>query len=468
MANAVYLYPNPRVAVKIGTGGSGQSGLLQALAEEFIKFSSQEEGSPKFSVEWYTSDTSVSIDYLHKNVVDVGITYHAIAESTALEKGVIDRVEYVWRDHWMLVGPKANPANLPTDGRSSIYVLLTKLFSAMEDSKGSQTPIKFLSRYDSSACNITESTLWSTIGQTPWAPPVSPWYHMLKDFPFQAIRKAAELGEYTLTDRGTWCAIESTVRDELTIFAQGKDDEDDPLLNPAHLLVGTHAKNKAMANCFADWMIREDGGQRVIKEFRRNGYDLYTIAPVGVNPLGKLPTSSHEIYFFKDDRYVRIDVVMDTISYHTAKNIQDMWKSLVAAEITRVNAILPSPDEKYQAYFFCGLSGRVQHYQCGTAMALPKEHVRRFFSGTKCVCIDLVTDKVIYPVADIATRFTTLARLKFTTVDMAILKTERENEQAYFFSNDQWALVGLDCDSLDGDPDFIKDAWKALHQADFY
>lgn len=34
----------------------------------------------------------------------MGITYHAIAESTALEKCAIDRVEYVWRDHWMLVG----------------------------------------------------------------------------------------------------------------------------------------------------------------------------------------------------------------------------------------------------------------------------------------------------------------------------------------------------------------------------
>ena len=107
-------------------------------------------------------------------------------------------------------------------------------------------------------------------------------------------------------------------------------------------------------------MIREDGGQRVIKEFRRNGYDLYTTAPVGVNPLSKvsgllrpvpkpsraavqLPTSSHEMYFFKDDRYVRIDVVMDTISYHTAKNIQDMWKSLVAAEITRGRCNPPKP-----------------------------------------------------------------------------------------------------------------------------
>ena len=37
VANAVYHYPNPPVALKVGTGGSGQSGLLLALAEEFIK-----------------------------------------------------------------------------------------------------------------------------------------------------------------------------------------------------------------------------------------------------------------------------------------------------------------------------------------------------------------------------------------------------------------------------------------------
>ena len=43
---------------------------------------------------------------------------------------------------------------------------------------------------------------------------------MLTDFPIQAIRKAADLGEYTLTDRGTWCAIESTVREKLTVFVR--------------------------------------------------------------------------------------------------------------------------------------------------------------------------------------------------------------------------------------------------------
>ncbi|KAK4694773.1 hypothetical protein P7C71_g2859, partial [Lecanoromycetidae sp. Uapishka_2] len=287
-ANATYHFPKSEVALRIGTGGSGQSGLLEELAQEFIKFTSEKEKRPPFAIEWYTSDTSQSIDYLQRKLVDVGITYHAIAENTALDDRIIDRVEYAWRDHWMLVGPKENPAKLPTDRKANIYILLTKLFSALEKSKSSDKPFKFLSRYDSSAGNIKESALWATIGQTPWAPPVAPWYHMLVDFPFQAIRKAAELGEYTVTDYGTWCAIESPVRDALEIFAQGKDDEDDPLLNPAHLLVGSEAENKVMANKFADWMIKEDGGQKVIKGFQKNKVDLYTMAPQGIDPLGKI------------------------------------------------------------------------------------------------------------------------------------------------------------------------------------
>ena len=108
----------------------------------------------------------------------MGITYHAIAEYTALDDKIIDRVEYVWRDHWMLVGmstfvfshlvyhhtdaifcmqwgsncgtgPKDNPAELPKDRKENIYVLLTKLFSALEKNKNNKEPktlIKFLSR----------------------------------------------------------------------------------------------------------------------------------------------------------------------------------------------------------------------------------------------------------------------------------------------------------------------------------
>lgn len=67
----------------------------------------------------------------------------------------------------------------------------------------------------------------------------------------------------------------------------------DPMLNPAHVLVGTHAKNRDMAVAFADWIIMEDGGQKVIKNFEKYGALLYKTAPKeeeNINPLGKAKT----------------------------------------------------------------------------------------------------------------------------------------------------------------------------------
>lgn len=61
---------------------------------------------------------------------------------------------------------------------------------------------------------------------------------------------------------------------------QGKDDDKDPvLLNPACLLVGTYALNRFMAEAFADWIVRADGGQKVIEGFANNdGEIMYSVA----------------------------------------------------------------------------------------------------------------------------------------------------------------------------------------------
>lgn len=78
--------------------------------------------------------------------------------------------------------------------------------------------IRFLSRYDKSAANIKESSIWTAIGQTPWAHPYSSWYHRYIEFPFAALRAACALGEYTLTDKGTWLSIEEEIRDKMSVF----------------------------------------------------------------------------------------------------------------------------------------------------------------------------------------------------------------------------------------------------------
>lgn len=159
-----------------------------------------------------------------------------------MRQGIPDRREYAWRDHRMLVGrsygydlrycltvpilmifgTKRKPrAGLPVDGTSSltIYELFSQLFTAcVEDSS-----IRFLSRYDKSANNIKESSIWIAIGQKPWAHPYSNWYHRYVEFPLTALKAACVLGEYTITDRGTWLSVEEEIREKMSVFVCYED-----------------------------------------------------------------------------------------------------------------------------------------------------------------------------------------------------------------------------------------------------
>ena len=101
------------------------------------------------------------------------------------------------------------------------------------------------------------------------------------------MEAAAKLREYTLTDRGIFLTLKAT-KPELTstlgVFKEGGDEKpNDPLLNPAHVLLGTHIHddNAKLAKDFVDWLIKRDGGQDVIKYFKKDGTDdyLYTMAP---------------------------------------------------------------------------------------------------------------------------------------------------------------------------------------------
>ena len=80
---------------------------------------------------------------------------------------------------------------------------------------------------------------------------------------------------FSLSERTPWTIM--LIRVQL----EGKDEDETPImLNPAHVLVGKHCENKAMADAFAKWVKRLDGGQRVVSEFEQNGKVLYTPAPL--------------------------------------------------------------------------------------------------------------------------------------------------------------------------------------------
>jgi ABC-type tungstate transport system permease subunit len=114
-------------------------------------------------VAWYTSDTTYSIQYLKSGLLDVGITYSPAAEKIAVDQGIAtEDIYYAFRDHFLLIGPPSNPANISNS--SDIMSIFADLFEAAEG-EDTEPPVRFLSRYDKSATNIKEALLWASIGQ---------------------------------------------------------------------------------------------------------------------------------------------------------------------------------------------------------------------------------------------------------------------------------------------------------------
>lgn len=267
------------------------------LADAFIR-DSVKDGEEPFQVAWCRSDTTNSIKYIEIGLIDVGITYNEAAEKIAVKQGIAtDPVYYAFRDHFLLVGPPSNPANISSE--TDIFTIFADLHAAAEGGD-TELSVRFLSRYDKSATNIKESLLWAGVGQVrfpigtsyfsfqnpltffsnkvPWATAYSPWYHQYIGFPIQALTAAILLGEYTISDRGTILSIDAKLRNQTMIYKAGSDKAIDPLLNPAHLLIGAKAPNPDKAVAFAEWLI-SPRGQRVVTGFKKSGEQLYSGAP---------------------------------------------------------------------------------------------------------------------------------------------------------------------------------------------
>ncbi|KAF8314790.1 hypothetical protein DL93DRAFT_2097164 [Clavulina sp. PMI_390] len=265
---------NSAIALRIGNGGAGQSGLVGVVANAFIQQSVQ-NGSAPFQVAWYESDTTTSIEYLQQGVIDLGITYDPDAEGRAIDQNIATSPSYyMFRDHFLFIGPTTNPANISSS--DDIYTQFSKLYAAAN--VDTTSTVRFLTRYDKSATNIKDSLLWLGVGQVPWATPYSTWYHQYIAFPIQALTAAILLKEYTITDRGTYLSLTTDLESQLTIYKAATDNATDPLLNPAHIIVGTRAQNVSFATKFAQWSISPPG-QAVITNFTKNGQQLYSGAP---------------------------------------------------------------------------------------------------------------------------------------------------------------------------------------------
>ncbi|KAF8960817.1 hypothetical protein BDZ97DRAFT_1665317 [Flammula alnicola] len=272
------------ICLRIANGGAGQTGLIRAWADAFIQYMVH-RGVEPFEVAWYLGDTTESLALLASGAVDVALTYNAAAETQLLNSGdAIERI-YAFRDHFLLVGPISNPAQL--DDSDDILTMFSKIVAcgnadvAKPPDPDIHPATRFLSRFDKSATNIKESQIFTTIGQVPWALDYSKWYHQYPQFPREALQAAALLSEYTLTDQGSWLCAPKALTRSLKAFKVGSNDPSDPLLNPAHLLCSNKVPpaHENICRAFMTWVKAPDGGQRVTETFSQNGHILYSKAP---------------------------------------------------------------------------------------------------------------------------------------------------------------------------------------------
>jgi hypothetical protein len=165
-----------------------------------------------------------------------------------------------------------------------------------------------------------------------------------------------------------------------------------------------------------------------------------------VDAVVPVPDRKNEAYFFSGTRYVRIRYVPGTYKEDIVfgpKRIVDEWKTLAKAEFDTVDAVLPVPGQKNKAYFFSGN----KYAQIRFAPDSPDE-------------------EIVFGPKRIVDEWKTLGQAGFDTID-AVIPVPGFEKQAYFFSGSQYVRIQFEPNAAEPEkiitpPTRIATKWKSL------
>jgi tungstate transport system substrate-binding protein len=240
--------PPAQPTVILATTTSTQdSGLLDDLLPRFQK----ETG---YVVKTIAVGSGQAIAMGKRGEADVLLVHSPEAEKTLVAEGSGVNRRIVMHNDFILVGPPSDPAGI------------AKHTAAESLQRIATTKSLFLSRGDNSGTHAQELKLWkaaslSADGQF--------WYQQTGQGMGQTLAIAAEKKAYTLSDRGTYLALQKKLG--LAILHEG----DPSLRNVYHIIEVNSARfpkvNAAGSRAFADFMVSK-GVQARIKEFGISTY----------------------------------------------------------------------------------------------------------------------------------------------------------------------------------------------------
>jgi tungstate transport system substrate-binding protein len=237
------------------TTSTQDSGLLDLLVPLFEK-------QTGYSVKTISVGTGQSLALAAKGDADVALVHAPSLEKKYVAEGKLQNRRLVMYNDFVIIGTKDDPAKI-TSLKSAVAAL-----KAIEQSKA-----RFVSRGDNSGTHNLEQSLWKTAG----IQPKGSWYIEAGQGMGATLGIAQERSAYTITDRGTYLALQRRVT--LPILVQG----DRTLLNVYSVLEVNPANgprvNAAGGKAFADFIVSPQA-QKLIKSFGVEKFGQPLFVPV--------------------------------------------------------------------------------------------------------------------------------------------------------------------------------------------
>jgi tungstate transport system substrate-binding protein len=249
--------PQPDVLRLATTTSTYDSGLLDAIIPDF-------EQDFNVEVDVVAVGTGQAIALGENGDVDVILVHARSREDAFVKEGHgTQRIDVMYND-FILVGPEEDPAGIR--GASIAADALASIARARAT---------FASRGDDSGTHMRELQLWKSAGIEPQGE--TEWYNALGQGMGATLQFAYESGAYTLTDRGTFLALQEGLTNlEILVGGDSIDENTDiNLRNPYGVIPVSPQRHPGIAHDLAQHFVAwltSIGVQSQIAEF---GIELF-------------------------------------------------------------------------------------------------------------------------------------------------------------------------------------------------
>ena len=237
------------------TTSTQDSGLLDVLVPLFEKKSG-------LTVKTISVGTGQALALAARGEADVTLAHAPELEQRYAAEGKMLNRRLVMYNDFVIIGPAGDPAKIKGLARAA---------EAMK--RIAESRARFVSRGDKSGTNLLELALWKEAG----VEPKGAWYIEAGQGMGQTLGIADERRAYTITDRGTFLALQKRLTLPILV------EKDRPLLNIYSVMEVNPANgprvNAAGGRAFAAFMLSPET-QAVIKSFGVEKYGQPLLVPI--------------------------------------------------------------------------------------------------------------------------------------------------------------------------------------------